>query len=136
MVSPFASSVFYQRDFTFLIPSGQPVRGARGGSIVPTIPTIVRFYLGASTGILVIEGSKQTYVSKQTAYVTAVNGDPNAILIPLLPGSIGRDVDTYIKVLEIQREAIAPLTKVWGDKYIVQLSDRSILSDSPHEGLV
>lgn len=134
MGSPFASSVFHQREFTFSIPSGDAVRGARGALVTPTVQTVIRFYLGVSVGNLVVEGSRQTYVSSQSAYITAVNGDPNVIFAPLLPGSIGRDADTYIKVLQVQKEAIASLTKVWGDKYIVQLSDRSILGNSSQEG--
>ena len=99
-----------------------------------TAPTVIKFYFATSTGRIEAEGSKIIYLTNQVAYITAVNSDRNVINAPLSPGSVGRNGDTFVKILQIQKEAIAALTQVWGHKYIVQVGDRGLLSDSPHEG--
>jgi len=129
MASPFSSNVFYQKDYVFDVPTGVATLGNRGNLTTPTTPLTIRFYLKKPNGSVNGLGSQLTNVLSQSAFITAVNGDRNVITADILPGSVGRDGDSFIKVLEVLREPITTLRKVWGDRFSVQVTDRAILAN-------
>jgi hypothetical protein len=133
MASPFASSIFTQHEFVFELPTGESHRGDRGNLTVQTTPTKVRFYLKKASSFGQLLGSKVDEVATHKAYVTAVGGDRNMIMVGLRAGMVGTITgtgDKTIKILGEAEESIAPLTKTWGKVYSVMISDRSVLGNS------
>lgn len=128
MGSPFASKVFTQHEFTFMLPTGNVYKGDRGNPTVETIATVVRFYIKKASANPLLVGSKLETTPTHKAYITAING-LGSVAIDLPVGSTGNGSNQVIKVIGATEESIAPLTKLWGKVYLVQISDRSLLSN-------